>query len=61
VEDRWHELSGFRSEKSRNIDIRIRDPAKSEIPMSDGTLNSQLARASEFRRIGHRESENRVA
>jgi hypothetical protein len=33
VVDRWHTLSGFRGEKSRNIDIRIRDPAKSEIPM----------------------------
>jgi hypothetical protein len=30
--DRWHTISGFRSEKSRNIDIRIRDPAKFEIP-----------------------------
>jgi hypothetical protein len=30
--DRWHTISGFHSEKSRNIDIRIRDPEKSEIP-----------------------------
>jgi hypothetical protein len=30
--DRWHELSGFRSEKSRYNSIRIRDTAKSKIP-----------------------------
>jgi hypothetical protein len=41
VEDRWHELSEFRSKKCQNIDIRIRDPAKSEIPMSKGSLKSQ--------------------
>jgi hypothetical protein len=29
--DRWYASSGFRSEKSRTLDIRIRDPAKSEI------------------------------
>jgi hypothetical protein len=33
VEDRWHKLSGFHSEKWRNIDIRTRDPMKSEIPI----------------------------
>jgi hypothetical protein len=32
VEDRWHELSEFHGEKARNIDIRLRDIAKSEIP-----------------------------
>jgi hypothetical protein len=35
---------GFAGEVSRNIDIRIRDPAKSEIPIEDeGKLKGQLA------------------
>jgi hypothetical protein len=32
VEDGWHKSSGFRSEKRRDIDIRIRDPANPKIP-----------------------------
>jgi hypothetical protein len=31
--DRWHTILGFRGEKSRNNCIRIRDIAKSEMPM----------------------------
>jgi hypothetical protein len=31
--DRWHTISGFRSEKSRKICIRIRDIANSEMSM----------------------------
>jgi hypothetical protein len=33
VEDKWHELSEFRGEKARDIDIKIHDIEKSKIPM----------------------------
>jgi hypothetical protein len=58
--DRWHTISGFRGEKSRNNCIRIRDIAKSEMPMRVKALKVKLARVSEFRHIGIRESVKQV-
>jgi hypothetical protein len=39
--DRWHTISEFHGKKSRNICIRIRDTAKSEIPTEVKALKSQ--------------------
>jgi hypothetical protein len=42
--DRWHTISEFRGVKSQTHCIRIRDIAKSEVPMSEVALKSQSSR-----------------
>jgi hypothetical protein len=62
VEDRWHNIEDREKLKVSNpYDIRIRDPANSEIPIAvTGVERSIRTCASEFRHVGYRESKNQV-
>jgi hypothetical protein len=59
VEGRWHSIEDRGKESPKSIDIRIRDPTKSEFSnRSDKELERQLIHASEFHCIEYRESTN---